>query len=1126
MSSPTSTHGGRSERLRLVFKWVFWLVALLKAIPGPGVLAQFPPTSDLVELFEKEVRPILAENCYSCHGPQLQRSSLRLDSRADMIRGGDRGPSIVPGKPEESLLVQAVRHQELKMPLGGMLKASEVETLVDWIRKGAHWADSPVSAENIPESYQRMVREHWAFQPVQRPSVPAIENERWSRNPVDRFVLAALEEARLTPAGRADRQTLARRVGFVLTGLPPKPEEVERVVGEPSPPAYQEFVERLLSSPHFGENWARHWMDVVRFGETHGYEWNYEALGAWRFRDYLIRAFNSDVPFDQLAREHIAGDLLENPRINSEEGINESLIGPAFYRLSEMGHDDCVEFREIRTDVIDNQIDTLTKAFQGLTVACARCHDHKMDPVPTKDYYALYGILTNTRQVTRTVDTGERHARLTEKLQELKPLIRRELAKQWLQQCDDFPRYLQIAEDSQYGLASAHRPEDLDLERLTRWQQALRGDNSGPEAVLFPWSTILCELSVDKNQLGRVWKEIAALYEKESSSRAQFNSRNYASFGDFRSGGFAGWFPDGVGVGNTISPAGEFTVACEGNRAVTGVLPAGVYTHVLSERLNGALRSPYLPKDKKFLSLRIMGGKLSARRTIIDNCMLGEDYKLLGSGELSWVTVPTKHEQTSLPAYVELVTKLDNPRLPDRPKKNKNVTPEQLKGVGSYFGISQAVLHDSADPPYEELTHMWRLFEGPTPRDIGEMAARYKDVFRKALIAWSEGTTTDDDLKWIDWLVRTDLVVNSKDLTPFLSKLIDRYRAIEKRLSQPRVINSMADLDPGYDFPLLRAGNAKDPGEPVRRGYLSLIAGGRGRFQTSGSGRLELAELIASAENPLTARVIVNRIWHYVFGRGIVATVDDFGSFGARPSHPELLDYLASWFVDNGWSVKKLIRLLVLSETFQQSSRPDRAALKIDPKNAWLHHYPVRRLDAEAIRDAVLATSGRLDPTLLGPSIQPYRKETKDYRKLQSGPLDGHGRRSIYLKVTRMEGPQFLELFDFPVPALARGVRDSTNVPSQALALLNGPFFREQAGHWTDRLLSRPTSSVEDRIRDMFRTAFGREPKRDEEERFRSLGLKVGSLRGVPPEFILESREVWEDLAHTIFNLKEFIYLR
>ncbi len=1121
MSLRTATPVDRLKRFRFGL-CACWLIALLNPIPGPGALAQSPPPSELVESFERDIRPLLAHKCFACHGPQQQMSSLRLDSRAHMIRGGERGPSIVPGKPEESLLVRAVRHQDLQMPLGGKLEGSEIESLVGWIRAGAYWPDSPVQAESVEESYRTMAEEHWAFQPVQRPVVPAVKNGSWPRNGVDRFVLAALEEARLAPAPPADRRTLARRLSFVLTGLPPRPEEVERAV---SPQGYEEFVDQLLSSPHFGEHWARHWMDVVRFGETHGFEWNYRVVGAWRFRDYLIRAFNSDVPFDQLAREQIAGDLLASPRINPEEGINESLIGPAFYRLSEMGHDDCIEFREIRTDVVDNQIDTLTKAFQGLTVACSRCHDHKLDPIPMNDYYALYGTLTSSRQVTRTVDTRQRHARLKQELQELKPRIRRELARQWLWQSHEFSRYLETAEYSRYEPAGAHRSEDLGPRRLARWERALDGDNSGPEALLYPWSTTLCEVGADENRVGRVWVEMAARYQKESSSRARFNSENYSSFANFRSDGFAGWHTDGVGIDH--SRAGEFTLASQGNRAVTSVLPAGVYTHLLSERLNGALRSPYLPKDRKFLSLRVLGSKLSARRTIVDNCIIGEHYRLLSNEEFSWITIPTRNEKTTtLPVYVELVTKADNPRLPDRPGKSKNVTPEQLEAENSYFGVTQALLHDVAVPPYEELSHMRRLFEGPTPRDIGEMAARYRDVFTKALIAWAEGAATDDDLRWVDWLVRRDLVENYRHLSPLLSTLIDRYRMIEERLRRPRVVHSMADLDRGYDFPLLRAGNAKDPGDPVPRGYLSLIAEGPARFHTRGSGRLELAKLITSAHNPLTARVIVNRVWHHAFGRGIVPTVDNFGRFGAAPSHPELLDHIASWFVDNGWSVKKLLRMLVLSEAFQQSSRPDPAALEIDPDNKWLHHYQVRRLDAEALRDAILATSGRLDPTLLGPSIQPYRKDPTDYRKLESGPLDGHGRRSIYLKVTRMEGPQFLELFDFPVPALARGARDSTNVPSQALALLNGPFLREQASLWSEHLLSRPTSSIEDRIRIMFREALSREPDEVEQERFRSLALRLGSLREVQPPFILESSEVWDDLAHTILNLKEFIYLR
>ena len=1088
-----------------------------------------------IEFFERQVRPVLAQQCFSCHGPSQQVSSLRLDSRNHMLKGGSKGPAIVAGRAAESLLVKAIRHEGLKMPMGGKLKEEEIAAIEKWINLGAPWpakAAQGALGPGDPGFYEKITKEHWAFQPVHEPNPPTVKDKSWSDHPVDRFILAALEEAELNPSSLADRRTLVRRLSFVLTGLPPTPLEAELFVRDPSPDAYERLVDRLLASPHFGEHWARYWMDVMRFAETFGNDWNYELHGAWIYRDYLIRAFNQDIPFDQFIREHFAGDLLENPRINREEGINESEIGTAFFRLGEQGHDDCVFFREVRTDVVDNQIDTLGKAFQGLTIACARCHDHKLDPIPTTDYYALYGVLTSSRLVMRTADLPEVHTAVKQQLREMKPRIRAELARQWIRESETIPRYLLAAHRAWKDLPpEVEDLSELSLDRLQAWLSLLEKPTPEMEDPLYPW---IHSAQTDSGIHASEWRKLAARYDEEGRSRGEFNRRNFQPFGDFETGRFEGWHADGKVLTEGVSPSGDFAVANSGPRAVTGVFPVGIYTHRLSERLNGALRSPYVPKDKKFVSIRVLGGNLGARRAILDNCMLSEGYEVLDQDSLAWVRIPNRHDQKELPFYVELVTKPENPRIPDRPGRLE-ASAEQLASPHSYFGIARAVVHEIDETPKDELKHMSRLFTDKAPADLSALARHYATVARHALHRWAEGRASDEDARWVGWLLQNGLLTNSKGLSPELRALIEEYRAVESRIVPPRVFHGMADLDAGYDFPVLPGGDAKHPGKSVPRGFLRLISKSEDGFKVSGSGRRELAELIAAPDNPLTARVMVNRVWQRLFGRGIVATADYFGTYGEPPSHPELLDYLAARFVRDGWSLKKHIRFLVLSKTFQQSSRSSPEATPIDPLNRLLARYPVRRLDAESVRDNILAVSGRLDRTLYGPSIHPYREQPKPYRKLLGGPLDGKGRRSIYLKVTRHEGPRFLEIFDFPNPAVARGTRDVTNVPTQALALLNDPFVVDQAGVWADRLLTR-TASIEARIESMFRNALGRAPHASERERFRGLAEELAMHHKKddeketpdkePADPVLANRDVWKDVAHAVFNLKEFIYIQ
>ncbi len=1036
------------------------------------------------EFFEKRVRPVLVKNCYGCHGADKQFGALRVDSRAGLLQGGQSGAAVVVGKPDESLLVKAVRHDGRKMPLGGKLDSAEIAALEEWVRKGLPWPEEKAAVKTTPAFYEQLLREHWAFQPVKTVQVP-----KGAANPVDAFI----RRGGLKPAAKATPRDLARRVANVLTGLPPD----GGAHGD-----YASYVDALLASPQFGEQWARHWMDVVRYAETYGYEWNFEIRGAWRYRDYLIRAFNSDLPYDQFVREQIAGDLLTKPRTRDNGKFNESVVGTTFFRLGEMGHDDCIQFRELRTDVVDNQIDTLTKAFQGMTVSCARCHDHKIDPIPTEDYYSLYGILNSSRPVTRTVNLRGPGESARAAMVALKERIRNEVASAWLQETSQMGRQLAAAmawrKDSKDG---AEASKGLDALRVGHLMKLLGRKSVEMDDPLFPLA-----------QSGD-WNGLAKRYETETVERERYNREHFIRVADFAKGLPGGWSADGLGLSGGAAANGDFAVATAGHQAVAGIFPAGLYTNLLSDRMNGVLRSPMLPKNKKFLSLQVLGGNVAAQRTIIDHCVIGEDHVIIESPSLKWITLPTKSEQ-QLPVYVELNTKSDNPRLPERPGKFKNVTDADMVSPRSYFGVTGAFLHDEKVTLKASLRHMTRLMTGGVEA--------FQLVAQDALRAWRDGRATEDDIAWLDWMLREEIISNSRNLTPALHELTDRYRAAEAGLEDPEVIYGMGDLDRGRDNPIFMGGQALSLGRPAPRHFLSLMPAELRQVGTEQSGRRELAEAIASARNPLTARVMVNRVWHYVFGRGLVATTDNFGRYGERPTDAELLDYLAARFVADGWSVKKLIRLLVMSETFQQASTVNEA----DPQNLKWSRYPVRRLEAEAIRDHMLAVSGRLDRTMYGPSVEPRRGEPKEYRRLFQGPLDGNGRRSIYLKLTRMEGPRFLELFDLPPPLQTRGTRDVTNVASQALALMNDPFVIDQARVWAERVVARKDDAVDARLQAMFVAALGRPASDAELARWRGLAARLAVQHIVGSAELLGSVKVWQDVAHTFFNTKEFLYLK
>ncbi|HQU41585.1 MAG TPA: DUF1553 domain-containing protein, partial [Pirellulales bacterium] len=619
-------------------------------------------------------------------------------------------------------------------------------------------------------------------------------------------------------------------------------------------------------------------------------------------------------------------------------------------------------------------------------------------------------------------------------------------------------------------------------------------------------------------------------YTQQDRERSEFNQTQFSTFADFRTGASADWQIGGQGLKEGPARSGEFSLHAQGDVLVKSVLPAGLYTNALSEKLNGTLRSAVLPPGKKKISFYVVGERSSAVRLVSNNCQFNYvNYRALTSDGWQWITFSPPDDRDRLRTYAELMTMFDNPKFPDQlsalggDKANYKLPwAKAAEDPRSYFGVTRVVLHDAAEPPKAELKHLLPLFAGSEPQSFNQVAERYAALLERTIDAWASEQAGDDDVQWLNALVRRELLTNGPSASPRLATLAQQYRQIEAGVTLPRIVPGAADGGPGIEQAVFVRGDCRRPGETVERRYLEVLSGEPTPFKAVGSGRLELAHLIASRENPLTARVMVNRVWHHLFGTGIVQTVDDFGHIGERPSHPELLDYLAARFVAEGWSLK---RSIVLSRTFQASSAALPAAQQFDPANRLLSHYPARRLEAEAIRDGILAASGRLQPALFGMSVQPYRQQDIADRRLFAGPLDGNGRRSVYIKNNLMEAPQFLGAFNFPGGKVTQGRRDVTNVPAQALALLNDPFVLGQANVWAGRLVQQPAGSVAERTASMFQTALSRVPSEAEQQRFAKAVRQFAELHQVAEADMLNNQAVWADMAHVIFNLAEFVYV-
>lgn len=993
-----------------------------------------------IDFFEAKIRPVLIEHCYECHNSSGKaKSKLVLDYRQGLLDGGSEGPSIVPGKPDESLLLQTMRHdfEDLRMPKNGpRLEKQVLADFTKWIEMGApDPRDKPPSAKELADTTSwEAVRERrkkwWSFQPISKPKVPSPRDANWSQHPVDKFVLSRLEQNELSPNEEVDALTLLRRLTFSLTGLPPTPvqqDDFAKTAGENVQVATEKLVSELLATPQFGERWARHWMDWVRYADSHGSEGDPTIPNAYRYRNYLIRALNSDVPYDQLVREHFAGDLIAKPRVDEKLGLNESAIGTANLRFVLHGFaptdalDEHVRFT-------DDQIDVLTKTFLGLTVSCARCHDHKFDAISQKDYYALFGILSNGRPAQRVIESPERLAKNKTELIKLKGRIRNELAKAW-------------------KTTAAELAETLQKPPSKKWQDAI-GDGN-PHNLFRTWARLR---NAKKENFAQAWE----VQRKEfQASKDTLNKRHSGTYRQSWQLGvekdYARWSRSGPGMGDKPAPAGSFQVLTSGDRIIDRILPSGAYTHLLSRKHNGALSSPRFKFDEGNVWIRAMGDKGTTLRYVVWNYPRRGTVYPKGSpdpNQEKWINWNTKYWSGD-DGYLEATTNRDHPV-------------EAGGGTTSWFGITEAALvSPGQSAPRDEIAEVLALLftGGKIPASAQELANKYAQAMELAIDAWDKDKASDSQARALNFLVRKGLLPTSMKELPQLAELAKEYRRLESEVVSPRLAPGILDNEP-FEQPLFVRGNHKTIGDPVPRRFLEAFDDTP--YSKNTIGRLEYAEDILNRDNPFAARVIVNRLWHHLFGQGIVATTDNFGRLGEKPSHPELLDYLASKLREDGWSLKKMITFLATTKAFRLTSKPSGQASEKDPDNALLSHANLKRLEAEPIRDALLTASQKIN---LGGVAE-------------GGSVGGNTtRRAVYKQVRRNSLDPFLTVFDAPVPATTKGRRDATNVPAQSLTMMNDPFV---IGAARDLAKNVEGTTEAERISNMFRLALGR-PASDQE---------------------------------------------
>ncbi|MFN9717382.1 MAG: PSD1 and planctomycete cytochrome C domain-containing protein, partial [Planctomycetota bacterium] len=1080
---------------------------------------------DQAEFFQSKVFPILESRCFECHGDGDVEAELHLTSRKAILLGGESGAAMVPGEPDRSLIVQAMRYESFQMPPRSKMPDEEIAIIAKWIQDGAAWPEGMESEIEIRKSEfplaERMAS-HWAWKKIEPSRVPDVKDSAWPSSAVDQFLLAKMEAEGLSPAPDADRRAIIRRLYADLIGLPPSIEQQEHFFNDPAetPVAMERVVDQLLASSHFGERWSRHWLDLMRYAETLGHEFDYPLPHAWQYRDYVIRALNADVPYDQFVREHIAGDLLETPRRHPELGFNESIIATGFWYLCEDKHAP-VDVRLEEALRVDNQIDVFGKTFLGLTISCARCHDHKFDAITAADYYALSGFLQSSRRRVEWLDQQDQNTALVRELIQARGETQR--AQDALNKSVDSAavsgELTAAIEAIRQGQAPATEnaaetsPERTRLRALLSepTTRSLAHPLSLPATIAqapreTPVASVVSSWVEERN------REVASRQIDPTAAATGWIPTQAGApsvtAADLREGVPPNWRVFGAAFGGytgSISDGGRFfqtSDSASGASWMFGRLEHSdsVSSANLSPQLRGQLHSPEFELTHPEIYV-LAAGQNARVRLQIDGYVMNEFSELLfggcrqtidTNGQFQWIRIAG-----DVGRYLGHRCHL-----------------EFLDEDNGWFAVREVRLanHPGEIPPsVTEVCTPNRQLKLDSGASVGTIAGQIAEHFR------SSGEPVPAEV--------AQLATNA-DVLAQLTAATDAWRKLTERPQVGSPVLVMCDGSGEDEYVFIR-GNHNNRGPFVNRRLLTALDAGQQLATPVTSGRSELADRVLSVENPFPSRVLVNRVWQHLFGRGIVPTPDNFGVLGEVPSHPELLDHLAGEFRQDGWSVKRLIRRLVMTRAYRLSSERSEFVKQKDPTNRFFSHFSVRRMDAEVIRDNMLAMSGRLDATMYGPSIPVHLTSFMQGRGRpgESGPVDGAGRRSVYQQVRRNFLNPFMLAFDTPQPATTIGRRSNSNVPAQALMMLNNELTHSQANVWATRLIKDVPAGGPELLRHCWRQAFARQPSQEEISLLSDFAQVMAMERNVPGDQALLNVPIVAELCHVVMNQKEFVFL-